>query len=359
MSGPRVVIGAPLYNHADDLPETLESWLIQSYREFRLVCVDDQSTDATGEVVQRYAERDSRIVYTRNPNRLGMIDNWRRAFDLAIEDTPDAEYFAWASDHDIWHPRWLATLMAELDAHPEAVLAYPRNRRIGPDGVMNDKRPWEFATDGLDDLRVRFKRTMRHMSAGNMIYGLGRADAIRRAGVFRHVLVPDRLLLMELALEGQFRQVPDILWFRRWYGRIFSLQRQRRAFFPNGRPFYAFVPWWISHAVALTWILGCVASGRPTSVAGPGLGSGGAISGWPGCCTFGRSSSSFDSTCSSAPHFSGRSISGCGGTIAGSCGGPALTSSRQDGTNRSATVGGDADSCSAPHARHERRPAKR
>ncbi|MDA1093218.1 MAG: glycosyltransferase family 2 protein [Acidobacteria bacterium] len=255
MSAPRVVIGVPLYNHADDLPETLESLLIQSYRDFRLLCVDDQSTDATADVVQRYASQDARIVYSRNPRRLGMIDNWRRAFELALEDTPDAEYFAWASDHDIWHPRWLATLVAELDAHPDAVLVYPRNRRIGPDGVINDKRPWEFTTAGIDDVSTRFKQTMRRMSAGNMIYGLGRAAAIRRAGVFRHVLVPDRLLLMELALEGQFRQVPDVLWFRRWYGPIFSLQRQRRAFFPNGRPFYAFVPWWISHACALTWTL--------------------------------------------------------------------------------------------------------
>ena len=256
MSGPRVVIGAPMYNHADDLLETLESLLIQSYRDFRLVCVDDQSTDATGEIVLRYAARDPRVVYTRNPSRLGMIDNWRLAFEVALEDAPDAEYFAWASDYDIWHPHWLATLVAELDAHPEAVLAYPRNRRIGPDGVMNDKRPWEFATAGVDDRRARFRRTMRHMSAGNMIYGLGRVGAIRRAGVFRHVLVPDRLLLMELALEGQFRQVPDILWFRRWYGPIFSLHRQRLAFFPNGRPFYSFVPWWISHATVLTWTLG-------------------------------------------------------------------------------------------------------
>ena len=104
MSGARVVIGVPLYNHADDLPETLESLLIQSYRGFRLVCVDDQSTDATGDIVQRYAAQDARIVYTRNPARLGMIDNWRRAFELALADTPNAEYFAWASDHDIWHP---------------------------------------------------------------------------------------------------------------------------------------------------------------------------------------------------------------------------------------------------------------
>ncbi len=263
MSGPPVVIGAPLYNHANDLPETLESLLTQSYREFRLVCVDDQSSDATGAIVQRYAARDSRIVYVRNPHRLGMIDNWRRAFDLSLEHNPDARYFAWASDHDVWHPRWLNALVDVLDERPEVVLAYPRNRRIGPDGALNDKRSWEFETSGIDDVRVRFRRAMRDMSAGNMIYGLGRVDAIRRAGVFRHVLVPDRLLLMELSLEGQFAQVPEVLWFRRWYGPIFSLQRQRHAFFPNGRPLYAYVPWWISHASALTWILGVRAARAP------------------------------------------------------------------------------------------------
>ena len=130
MSAPRVVIGAPLYNHAAYLPEALESLLTQTQREFRLVCVDDHSTDATGEVVRSYAAHDSRIVYRRNPKRLGMIDNWRHAFDLAMEDSPDAEFFAWASDHDIWHPRWLQALVDVLEQCPDVVLAYPRNRRV-------------------------------------------------------------------------------------------------------------------------------------------------------------------------------------------------------------------------------------
>ena len=42
-----------------------------------------------------------------------------------------------------------------------------------------------------------------------MVYGLGRVDAIRQAGVFRRVLVPDRLLLMELSLEGSFGRLPE------------------------------------------------------------------------------------------------------------------------------------------------------
>ena len=99
------------------------------------------------------------------------------------------------------------------------------------------------------------RRGIMDMSAGNMVYGLFRVSALERAGVYRNVLVPDRLLFTELALYGQFEQVPQVLWFRRWYGRIFSLGRQRTSFFPGGRPLYAYVPWWISHAVSLFWTL--------------------------------------------------------------------------------------------------------
>ena len=88
MSAPRVVIGVPLYNHADDLPEALESLLIQSWSHFTLLCVEDQSTDTTGDIVRAYARHDARITYSRNPRRLGMIGNWRRAFELATSRSP-------------------------------------------------------------------------------------------------------------------------------------------------------------------------------------------------------------------------------------------------------------------------------
>ena len=62
----------------------------------------------------------------------------------------------------------------------------------------------------------RLVLAVESMSAGNMVYVLYRADALARAGVFRSVLAPDRLLLTELALQGQFVQVPDVLWYRRF-----------------------------------------------------------------------------------------------------------------------------------------------
>jgi hypothetical protein len=67
------------------------------------------------------------------------------------------------------------------------------------------------------------------------------------------VLLPDRLYLTRLALEGEFHQVARRLWYRR-YGasESMSLRRQRRAFFPEGPPLSARLPWWTAHAQALS-----------------------------------------------------------------------------------------------------------
>ena len=77
--------------------------------------VDDCSSDETAEIVARYAGDDERIHFSRNDRRLGLVGNWRRAFELANELHPDLDYFAWGSDHDAWHPRWLESLVPELE----------------------------------------------------------------------------------------------------------------------------------------------------------------------------------------------------------------------------------------------------
>ncbi len=271
---PRVIIGSPLFNHAKDFREAIESILGQTYADFALVLVDDCSTDETPAIAREYAAADARVTYVANETRLGLVDNACRAFEIARTMFPDAEYFAWASDHDLWHPRWLQSLVDVLDQDPNVVLTYPLNRRIGPSGEVLARKPWAFDTIGVTDTWTRLSLSIRNMSAGNMVYGLYRVPLLARAGVYRRVLVPDRLLMTELAVYGQFKQVPEILWFRRWYGRIFSLGRQRKSFFPRGRPLYMYAPWWISHGVSLFWTFGVKQQGLPavTRSAGAKLG---------------------------------------------------------------------------------------
>jgi cephalosporin hydroxylase len=94
----------------------------------------------------------------------------------------------------------------------------------------------------------RLAKAVDGMSAGNMVYGLMRTDALGRCGVYREVLMPDRLLIAQLSLLGELRQVPEVLWRRRFNGTSASLARQRENFFPDRRaPAYMRLPWWLMH----------------------------------------------------------------------------------------------------------------
>ena len=260
---PRVVIGALLFNHEEHVRAAIDSLVNQTFTDFALLLVDDCSTDATPEIARSYEARDGRVSFHRNEVRAGLTDNARRAFHLARDRHPEAEYFAWATDHDLWHAAWLERLVEALDGDRDVVAAYPMNRRIGLSGELLKRKPWTFDTSGMTSRWPRLRRAIVRMRAGNMVYGLYRAPALQRAGVYRPVLVPDRLLFAELALFGQFKQVPEVLWFRRWYGRQFSLHRQRASFFPSGAPPRAYLPWWMDHATTLFRTYAVRGEGQP------------------------------------------------------------------------------------------------
>ena len=260
MDESRTVIGVPLYNHAEHLDAALESLLGQATAGFALVLVDDRSDDGTADIARRWAARDPRVHFRSNDDRLGLVGNWRRCFELARELHPRAEYFAWASDHDLWEPRWLETLVAELDAHPEAVLGYPFTERF--EGHKDVRWRKGFSTAGVASAADRLRRGCSSMYAGDMVYGLMRADALARCGVFRRVLGPDRLLMCELAMQGEFREVPDVLWRRRVTGSA-ERRRHRRAIFPRRAPLHTYLTPWMVHCAVLLWVYGVRGGGRP------------------------------------------------------------------------------------------------
>jgi glycosyltransferase involved in cell wall biosynthesis len=261
MTQPTIGIGIPTYNRADYLRESLESLLAQTVRDVIFIVVDDCSTDTTAAIVQHYAGLDGRIIFSRNGQRVGMIENWRRAYMLARLHIPNMRYFGWGSDHDVWHPMWLDALVSELDMQAGAVLAYPQSVRISEAGDVM-RQPWRFSTVDIANPLDRFRVTVRRQSAGNMIYGLFRAEALERAGVFPHVLAPDRLLLSQLALYGQFLQTDGVLWYRR-FSLTVTNARQRRAFYPARAPISSYLPWSLTHGAVLLRRLVIEGAARP------------------------------------------------------------------------------------------------
>lgn len=251
-ASPRVVLGMTLHNNARHLPDAAASILGQVHRDFSLLMLDDASSDDTSRIAQALAVSDDRVTYFRHERRAGMIPTWREVAETTIREHPSAEYFAWVSDHDRWHPRWLAEMVRALDLNPAAVLAYPMTQRIEPDGTRVQKDLRVFQTAGLTNMADRWREfCLRGVGAGDMVYGLIRVPALRAAGIFREVMNPDRLLIAELTLQGQIQQVPEVLWVRR-RSAVASIARQRVTLLAGRTPPWFSWPATLQHAYVMT-----------------------------------------------------------------------------------------------------------
>lgn len=237
-----------LYNNARHLREAADSLLGQTRGDFVLLMLDDGSSDDTPEVAQVIAAADPRVRYIRHDARQGMVATWHEVAATAAREYPLAPYFAWASDHDRWAPRWLEMLVPVLDADQAAVLVYPSTLRMDDDGQFGEKEPRSFDTAGLRKPVDRFRRfCWDGVGSGDMVYGLMRTAVLMKAGIFRPVLNPDRLLVAELCLQGTIQQVDSPLWFRR-RSAVASVARQRNTLFAAQPPAGFWMPSVLQHA---------------------------------------------------------------------------------------------------------------
>lgn len=127
---PLVVI-IPSYNNARYYKRNLDSVLNQRYKNFRVIYVDDQSPDGTGELVEAYLKQQSRNFQDINSyiSRVQLIKNTQRKGALAnqydaIHSCKDEEVIV-TLDGDDWfaHRDVLARINREYQEH-DAWLTY-------------------------------------------------------------------------------------------------------------------------------------------------------------------------------------------------------------------------------------------
>ena len=65
---PKLSVIVPVYNVKKYLIECLNSILSQTFTDFELILVNDGSTDNCGEICDKYASQDSRVVVIHKEN---------------------------------------------------------------------------------------------------------------------------------------------------------------------------------------------------------------------------------------------------------------------------------------------------
>jgi len=104
------------HNAARHLAETMDGILAQTFDCWELIAIDDGSTDDTGDILDRYAEEDTRIRVIQQGNR-GLA----ASLNSGVAEARGL-YIARLDADDVPMPHRLATQVAWLDRHPEVVM---------------------------------------------------------------------------------------------------------------------------------------------------------------------------------------------------------------------------------------------
>jgi glycosyltransferase involved in cell wall biosynthesis len=112
MRDPLVTVVVTTWNRSGLLAETMRSILAQTFRDFELVVVDNESQDDTAEVVA--ALGDPRVRYLRHAN--GGVIAVNRNVGIA---EARGSYVAFCDDDDLWEPEKLSVQTGFMEGHAD------------------------------------------------------------------------------------------------------------------------------------------------------------------------------------------------------------------------------------------------
>ena len=208
MATPKVSIGLPVYNGGNFLAEALDSILSQTYTDFELIISDNASTDETGQIARKYANKDQRVRYYHNEQNLGASWNFNRVFQLS-----SGKYFKWAAHDDLIAPDFLMRCVDVLDQNTDVVLAHSKAKIIDEHGECIQDYGVKLRT-WSEKAHVRF-HDLLNKNLGFEIFGLIRTGALKMTPLFGNYAYTEKVLLLRLGLIGRFQELPEYLFLGR------------------------------------------------------------------------------------------------------------------------------------------------
>lgn len=190
----QVFVVVPSYNHAPFIEQCLRSIIGQTLQPKKLLVIDDGSTDASQEIIERVLDGcpfDCELIARENR---GLCATLNQALELSA-----CEFFAYLGSDDVWLPSFLDEQTRLLNARPNAVLAFSHAYLVDEDdNVFDSTAEWTDFADG--DLRPLLMRGTVFSSPG-VLY---RRSALRKHRWNPDARLEDYEMYLRLASDGEF-----------------------------------------------------------------------------------------------------------------------------------------------------------
>ncbi|MFX1385398.1 MAG: glycosyltransferase [Promethearchaeota archaeon] len=105
-----------IYNGEKYIDKAINSILNQSYADFELIIIDDDSNDNSLEISKSYAKKDKRIKIIKNKKNIGLTKSLNKAINISR-----GEFIARQDVDDISLPNRLEKQLKFLENHPDFV----------------------------------------------------------------------------------------------------------------------------------------------------------------------------------------------------------------------------------------------
>jgi glycosyltransferase involved in cell wall biosynthesis len=128
-TGPLVSVLLPTHNRPQWLSTALTSVLQGEFEDLEVIVSNNGRVEDTRHLAEEID--DARVRWIEQPP-CGGLEHFLKALPLA-----SGRYVAVLHDDDWWHPRLLATLIPELEDHPETIIAFADYWRVNAEGTID------------------------------------------------------------------------------------------------------------------------------------------------------------------------------------------------------------------------------
>ncbi|MEM6261876.1 MAG: glycosyltransferase family 2 protein [Bacteroidota bacterium] len=218
---PTISLGIPTYNGAKRISSAIESIYRQGYENLEIIISDNASTDNAAEVIQEFADKDSRIRFFQQPTNLGLMPN----FDFVLQQA-SSDYFMWVADDDELVPDVLSRYVEFLESNPDYSLVSGMINYWKGDVLMRCEK--EMSTEQTSPVS-RLVNYYGKVKDGALTYGLMRTEAAKAIPV-QTILGPDWHHVAGLAFLGKIKQLDFVGYSKQLGGNSVNFVNYARNF---------------------------------------------------------------------------------------------------------------------------------